>query len=319
MTTRPPAAFYCVTGGDFFPGAVALLNSLRLVGHREPLFVLDAGMQAGQRELLEPHATIVDGPRDAPPSLLKLAARRVHPAGVMALLDADVIVTRPLTEQIEAASRGGLAAFRNDTDRFFAEWGRLLDLGELRRGRYLTSSALFLDAETADEILPLVEDRQRRVDLARTWVGSGSEADPLYFLDQDVINAVVRARLDPGRVVEYDARLAPIPPFNGVRLADETALRCRYDDGAEPHLLHHASRKPWLVTMRSNVYSRLLTRLLFGDDVTLRLDSRHLPLRLRRGTAAGAARLAVDFGVGAPAYARRKLFPRRIRAWQDSR
>ncbi len=291
MTTRPPAAFYCVTGGDFFPGAVALLNSLRLVGHREPLFVLDAGMQAGQRELLEPHATIVDGPRDAPPSLLKLAARRVHPAG----------------------------AFRNDTDRFFAEWGRLLDLGELRRGRYLTSSALFLDAETADEILPLVEDRQRRVDLARTWVGSGSEADPLYFLDQDVINAVVRARLDPGRVVEYDARLAPIPPFNGVRLADETALRCRYDDGAEPHLLHHASRKPWLVTMRSNVYSRLLTRLLFGDDVTLRLDSRHLPLRLRRGTAAGAARLAVDFGVGAPAYARRKLFPRRIRAWQDSR
>jgi hypothetical protein len=187
----------------------------------------------------------------------------------------------------------------------------------MRRGCYLTSSALFMDRETAEAILPLVAERQERIDLERTWVGSGSEADPLYFLDQDVINAVVRSRLEPERITEYDAGLAPIPPFTGVRLADAAEARCRYDDGTEPLLLHHASRKPWLVRMRSNVYSRLLTRLLLGDDVTLRLDPDSLPLRLRAGAGAGGARFATDVFVGGPAFARRKLLPRRIRAWRD--
>ena len=316
--SSPAAAFYCVTGRDFFCGAVALLNSLRLVGHHEPLFVCDAGMEADQRALLEPHATVVDAPGDAPPSMLKTIAPRECPAGVMALLDADVIVTRPLAEQLEAASVGALAAFRNDKDRWFGEWAQLLDLEEMTRGHYLTSSALFMDRATADELLPLVAGRQARIDLERTWAGSGSEEDPLYFLDQDVINAVARSRLGPDRIAEYDARLAPIPPFAGVRVDDAATLRCRYDDGAEPFLLHHAARKPWLVRMRSNVYSRLLTRLVLGDDVTLRLDRERLPLRLRDDAGGRAARLATDVGVGAPAFARRKLFPRRITAWRDS-
>jgi hypothetical protein len=312
------AAFYCVSGRDFFCGAVALLNSLRLLGHDEPLFVCDAGMDADQRALLEPHATIIKAPGGAPPSMLKTIAPRAHPADVMAMLDADVIVTRPLGELLDAAAGGALATFRNDKDRWFESWSELLELGEIPRGHYLTSSALFMDRETAGEVLPLVADRQARVDLERTWTGSGSQADPLYFLDQDVINAAVRSRLDPGRIAEYDARLAPIPPFAGLRLADAAALRCRYDDGTEPYLLHHAARKPWLVRMRSNVYSRLLTRLLLGDDVALRLDPGWLPLRLRDGAAATSARLVADVGIGAPGFARRKLFPRRIRAWRDA-
>jgi hypothetical protein len=316
--TGGSAAFYCVTGRDFFCGAVALLNSLRLQGHDEPLYVCDAGMRPDQRALLEPHATVVDGPREAAPTTLKTVAPLECPADVMALLDADVIATRPLAEQLADAAGGRLTAFRNDRDRWFDSWGELLDLGEIERGRYLTSSALFMGRATAEEVLPVVGDRQARIDFRRTWEGSGSEADPLYFLDQDVINAVARARLAPERIAEYDARLAPIPPFAGVGLDDAAALRCSYADGTEPCLLHHASRKPWLVRMRSNVYSRLLTRLLLGDDVTLRLDPERLPLRLRRGAAAEAARLATDVGIGAPGFARRKLFPRRIRAWSDS-
>lgn len=318
VTQLPATAFYCVTGRDFFCGAVALLNSLRLLGHREPLHVLDCGMEPRQRELLSAHATLLDAPGDAPPSLLKLVLPQGHPAQLMVLLDADVIVTRPLGEPIAAARRAGLAGFRNDKDRFFPEWGELLGLGELTRGHYLTSSALFVEAGVGDEILPLIESRQQ-IDREQTWLGTGSEADPLYFADQDVVNAVVRSRLRPEQVVEYEARLAPIPPFAGVRLADETTLRCRHGDGGEPYLLHHASRKPWLVTMRSNVYSRLLARLLLGPDVELRLDARDLPLRLRTGPLARVTRLAIDVGVGAPAYARRRLLPRRIRAWKDAR
>ena len=55
-------AFYAVTGRDFFPGAVALLNSLRLLGHDEPLLVVDCGMTARQRELLAEHATVLAAP-----------------------------------------------------------------------------------------------------------------------------------------------------------------------------------------------------------------------------------------------------------------
>ncbi|HEX6116100.1 MAG TPA: hypothetical protein VFY99_03300 [Solirubrobacterales bacterium] len=311
---------YCVTGRDFFPGAVALLNSLRLLGHAEPFVVCDCGMEARQRELLAPHAEIVPAPRGGPPSLLKFAAPLSRRAEVMILLDADVIVTRPLGELIESASSGSLVAFRNDRDRWFSEWGELLGLGEVPRGPYLTSSALFFGGSAGDRVMALAEERQLAIDADETWLGGGGEErDPLYYLDQDVVNAVARARLRPDEVVAYPARLAPIPPFGGLRLVDAGRLRCAYEDGTEPYLLHHASRKPWLVAMRSNVYSRLLTRLLLADDVALRLPSAELPVRLRTGALAGAARVATDVGIGAPGYARRRLLPRRQRAWTDRR
>ncbi len=57
---RPAAAFYCVADERYFLGAVGLINSLRLVGHTEPIFLLDCGLTAAQRELLEPQATLLD-------------------------------------------------------------------------------------------------------------------------------------------------------------------------------------------------------------------------------------------------------------------
>src|SRR6266571_6317155 len=98
---RSPAAFYCVTDSRYFLGAVGMVNSLRLLGHREPVYVLDCGLTAHQRELLTPHITLVAAPSDAPPWLLKTVAPLRHPADVMVLIDADIVVTRPLSELIE--------------------------------------------------------------------------------------------------------------------------------------------------------------------------------------------------------------------------
>ena len=42
--------------------------------------------------------------------------------------------------------------------------------------------------------------------------------------------------------------------------------------------------------MRESIYSRLLVRLLTGPRIALRVPERELPLRLRQGRAAGAAR-----------------------------
>ena len=67
----PNAAFYAVANSRYFLGAVGMLNSLRLLGHREPAYVLDCGLTPQQRELLAPHATLVPAPSDAPPYLLK--------------------------------------------------------------------------------------------------------------------------------------------------------------------------------------------------------------------------------------------------------
>jgi hypothetical protein len=314
-----PTAFYCVTGRDFFPGAVALLNSLRLMGHSEPLLVLDCGMEPRQRELLEPHVTIVPAPRRAPPSLLKFVAPLSHPAPAMIVLDADIIVTRPLTELIEEASRGRLVAFENDGQRFFPEWAKLLDLGAVRRGPYLSTSALFVSEALAERFMPLADDRQMEVDRSDTWLGEGPDSHPLYYLDQDVLNAVVASTLPADRIVSLDRRLSANPPFVGLRLVDETRLSCAYRDGTRPYMLHHWARKPWLVPMRSNVYSRLLTRLLLGSDVQLRLDAEDLPLRLRTGFAARTERLGLDVALAVPGiYRRLRRRSPTIRAWPSS-
>jgi hypothetical protein len=53
---EPSTAFYCVASRLYFLGAVGLVNSLRLVGHEEPVFLLDCGLTEGQRALTARYA-----------------------------------------------------------------------------------------------------------------------------------------------------------------------------------------------------------------------------------------------------------------------
>ena len=86
------AAFYCVADERYFLGLVGMLNSLRLLGHREPVYVLDAGLTRDQRELLAPRERR-RGDRATAPWLAKTLAPMRDPAEVMILIDADMIVT----------------------------------------------------------------------------------------------------------------------------------------------------------------------------------------------------------------------------------
>jgi len=103
----PPAAFYCVSSSMYFLGAVALVNSLRLLGHAEPIFVLDYGLSTAERELLSQEATLVAAPDDTTPFLLKTVAPLAHPAEVMVLIDADIIITRPIECWRSSTARTG--------------------------------------------------------------------------------------------------------------------------------------------------------------------------------------------------------------------
>ena len=192
----------------------------------------------------------------------------------MVLLDADVIVTRPLGELIERAAADRLVAFRNDRPRFFAEWAELLELPDLAPAPYVSSSAVFVGGGPADRVLPLAHERQLRVDPDRTWVGGGIGERPALLPRPGRAQRRRRLAAERGEVVALEHRLAPSPPFKGLRVRDEAGLRCAYRDRTEPFLLHHWSLKPWLVPVRRNAYTRLLTRLLLGPDVPVRFPGR---------------------------------------------
>jgi hypothetical protein len=290
----PGAAFYSVSDSRYFLGAVGMLNSLRLLGHREPVYVLDCGLTAHQRQLLAPHATLVPAPSEAPPWLLKTVAPLRHPAEVMVLIDADVVVTRPLTELVETASPGRVVAFRNDIDRFVPEWGELLELGPVRRQPYLSSGFIALTASLGELVLGLMEERQDRVDFELTYWRRNVPDYPFLYADQCVFNAILASRLEPEQVVALDNRLASNPPFRGLRIIDGPALRCAYEDGTEPYLIHHFTAKPWLESTFEGVYSRLLRRLLTGADLAVEVPKAWIPLRMRNGPLAYANRKVIN-------------------------
>jgi hypothetical protein len=289
------AAFYCVADDRYFLGAVGLINSLRLVGHDEPIHVLDCGLTGAQRELLGPDVELVEAPADAPPTMLKTIAPLAAPADAMVLIDTDMIVTRPLGDLIDRAAAGRVVAFENDTDRFVAAWGEALGLGPLTRHRYVSFGFLALDRPTGADVLGRLADLQDRVDFDRTYWRTQAISDyELLYADQDVLNAILAARVDPADLVALDQRLAPLPPFDGVRIADERTLRCENAAGEPPYVLHHWLVKPWLEPTHDGVYSRLLRRLLFGGDVAVRVPADAVPRWLRTGPLASAERLRIN-------------------------
>ena len=295
---RSPVAFYCVSNERYFLGAVGMLNSLRLMGHSEPVFLLDCGLTAQQREILSPHVTLVVGPREPGPHMLKTVAPLKHPADTTVLIDVDMIVTRPFTDLLKAASQGKIVAFKNNLEqRFIAEWGKLLDLGPIRRQPYLSSGLVFLGGSPGEEVVRLLDDRQKRVDFDLTYPRRNVPDYPFVLLEQDVLNPILASRVERERIVALDNRLAPEPPFSGLRVLDEATLRCEYEDGAEPYVLHFLGvRKAWYGPAYRDAYSRLLTRLLVGADVAVKVPKGELPLRMRDGVLARAARARHGLG-----------------------
>lgn len=288
-------AFYCVADEHYFLGAVGLINSLRIIGHDEPIRLLDCGLTDVQRSLLEPEVELFAAPPGAPPTLLKTIAPLRAPADAMILIDTDMIVTRSMSGLFESAAAGKVTAFRNDTERHVPAWGDVLTLGAVRRQPYVSFGMLAIGADPGLEVLRLIEDRQDVIDFDRTYWRERRMTDyELLYADQDVLNAILASRIEADRLVALDSELAPLPPFAGVRIVDRERLRCRLADGREPLVLHHWLAKPWLQETHHGVYSQLLQRLLSGDDVAVEVPPEMVPLRFRSGLRARAARTRIN-------------------------
>jgi hypothetical protein len=143
-------------------------------------------------------------------------------------------------------------------------------------------------------VLDLMQDRQRVVDFELTHWRRNLPGYGFTYADQDVFNAILATRIDAERVVALDQRLAATPPFTGLRLVDERTLRCAYEDATAPYLVHHHTVKPWLEPTHHGVYSRLLRRLLVGEELAIRVPERLIPLRFRAGLRAYAERTRIN-------------------------
>ena len=244
--------------------------------------------------MLAPHATLVPAPSDAPPYLLKTVAPLRHPAEVTILIDTDIIVTRPLTELIERAGRGNVAAFRTAYERFFEQWGELPGLGTVRRRPYVCSALVFLGGGEGREVLRLMDECQAHVpssgsrdprEFFRTVARS-----PFQLADQDVLNAVLCARPEPERILALEHRLAPEPPFSGLRLDGRRVawllLRGRHralrTPSPRPEAVAGAAAGWPLLTSSGAAPSR--------SPIEVTVPEADVPLRLRRGLVAGASR-----------------------------
>jgi hypothetical protein len=265
------------------------------VGHYEELVFVDAGLSPGQRRRLAEHATVVDAGSALPPYVLKLSPGSTPAADSRVLVDADVLVLRPLTRLIGLARTEKVIAFADPFwERSYEEWSALLGLPPVRRQTYVNAGVLAVGEELGRRLLPIIVEKTRALDIARSQHGFGSAVEPLYYYDQDVLNAVLASEVPPQSLVILSNRLAPHPPFPGLELVDPHALRCRYSDGTEPFVLHHVLAKPWLTLTRRSIYQVLLRRVLLGNDVALRLDPAELPLRLREGLPASLDRTRAD-------------------------
>lgn len=288
------AAFYCVSSAPYFLGAAAMINSLRLVGHDEPVYVMDCGLSPAQRDALATEAAVIGAPPEREPHTLKPVLPLERPAEAMILLDADIVITGSLRNLIGAARGGRLVAFRNHAQRFRSEWGDLLGLGELEPRPYLCSGLVAVGRDPGEKIMRLVDERQGRVDLSRSYFGDHDDDYPLLYADQDVLNAVAAGTVPADRVVALDHRLAPMAPFEGLRLVDVETLRCAYADGTEPYAIHHSlSPKPWQRPAYEGVYTRLLRRLLTGSDLAVKVPADQVPGWLRPGLRGSAERQAI--------------------------
>ena len=261
------AEFFCVSNDKHFLGAAALLNSLRAAGHDEPFHLVDCGLTARQRAAFAGHAHLIDAPRDISPLMLKaLGPLEVDPE-IAVILDADIVVQRPLTHLIGEKP----VVFLNDlTERFEPEWIRF-GYPRLERIPYLNSGQMIFPRSSG--LLPLLQQgNERMLEILHSEPAKCRvPTDPFYYTDQDVLNALIGS-LDPGDYV----------------VSSEVAYWPFDEPCGDVPLLHHIMDKPWLKPLRPNPYTAAMTRLLASGPVDVPVDE--IPARLRPGALGSLAR-----------------------------
>ena len=283
MPTLNGVAYYTAADAKHYPGLVALVNSVRRLGETAPFFVVDCGLTIRQREAISSHVTVVAPRGELHPTFQKAIGPLEHPAEIMVVLDADVIVNRSLAPLFPNAMLGQIVAFEERiSDRFFADWS-VLGLGTPVRRPYVNGGHIIIPRSLSHAFLSLLCDLGHHIDIRSTLFGPRTDDDPennpFFYADQDILNALLCTQYD-GRVLRLDQTSWAYPPFSGLAMSRADGVWCEYADGGAPFILHHFWKKPWLSPMRPTVYTQVFTQLITAQDAALRLDAGDVPLRL---------------------------------------
>ncbi len=289
------ATFYAVCNADYYPGAVALLNSLRLTGHSEELVIGDCGLTPAQRNQLRTHCTLFEVPANiaTDPVLLKAFPYLLKPTGAVVIIDSDMIVTESHEATLKLASEGKICAFADpEHDRCFREWRQLFNLaGDPRHQTYVTTSYVVFSTVHWPDLLGRWWRACEQIPSHRTFSGGALRTDPFAQGDQDALNAVLMSEISEEALALLPDEQRPTFKGSRVKVRDLRTLSCTYN-GVSTRLLHaDGTRKPWLVRswfqVRNHAYVRLLRRLILGADVALRVPAEDLPIWLRSGIFPG--------------------------------
>jgi hypothetical protein len=301
-------AFYTVCTSTFFPGVVALLNSLRLTGHHEDLVILDVDLRPEQRSRLEGHCRLVhlDTETGINPLLLKGFPEAIGAEDVVVMIDCDIIVTGSLIPAVELAREGRICAYPDaDHDRWFAEWEQVFSLAAPpRRETYVNSGFVVFSAKHWPGLLGRWRELSEAIPTNATRAGGARKDTPYWDGDQDALNALLMSEIPPGALHLLPRNEAPTHPRDrvAVTVEDVRGLICTWN-GSRTTIVHAAGNpKPWERKrgMAADCYARLLGRALFGDDVLLPASAADVPLVYRPGRVARARataeRLALTLG-----------------------
>jgi hypothetical protein len=288
----------------YAPGLVGLLNSLRLHGHDWPVVVLDGGMTLAQYAVLGDSVSFVRLPREVAERgyLAKSQLSTLEIDGVVLWIDSDVIVTQPLDELVGLAREGRICAFRDDWpagfERRFAEWEALFGLAAPPRHQtYVSAGCFAFSTEHWPSLIRRWAEAIERVPPGAMFTGEHDE-NPLWGADQDALNALLMSEVPAEALAAYPtAEMVHTRVIDDAFVVDQRRLHVVHQ-GRTARLVHYSwGAKPWMAAdwrrIGPNAYVRLLQRLLFADDVELRLAEADVPVWLRPSRTGGAALRAI--------------------------
>jgi hypothetical protein len=292
------ATYVTIADENFFVGAVALINSLRLTGNDGRIVVLDAGLTERQRRTLAEACDVCDPPVSKTGVFvvfLKPAVCLLGLTGTVVLVDSDVIVTRRFSPILDQAAAGKICVIGSEANpnrRFPDAWRASLGLrSPVRVQGYMGAGLIALDIDRWGdfmqrwlELCELVPPERSDLPFELPW--EDVQDNPFSYPEMDVMNALFMSEVPSESIVDLGLQASPGPPDNDmVRILDRSKLRC-LNGSEEPYVLHYWNRpKAWLRGARPHLafdaYVELMARLLSADDVPVRVDAQELPIWLR--------------------------------------
>jgi hypothetical protein len=298
-----------ISDAAYFPGTVALINSLRLTGNNGEVLVLDNGLTREQVAALEPHATIARAPdlhRKHVPLLKPMSGKLASSSDVVMLVDSDMIICSSLAEIAAHAQDGKIFVYPDHylaRERQHLEWAQTFGLrAPLRRQTYVNAGFMAFSPAAWPDLLARFEELCERLPAEAQFLGVDSR-QPFWAADQDALNALLMSEIPAESVTIGSAHdEAYWDVLREVRVDDEEHLVCIFDHERVKILHYSFGPKPWQQAawkrMRvDDAYIRLMRRVLFGKDIALRIARKEVPFWVRSTWGARAATTALSLGV----------------------